>query len=210
MGVRKIHTIQEMPIELMESTFGKSGGLIWRKAHGIDNSPVEAYSERKSISTERTFDKDTIDIQKLRSILTAMTENLAFQLRRGNKLTSCVTIKLRYSDFQTETLQRKIHYTSADHELIPLALELFDRMYTRRVLIRLIGVKFSHLVNGNFQISLFEDSHKYADLYLAMDKIRNRFGDRSVMRASGMGAKTISRFNPFNGEPPPLLANRRI
>jgi DNA polymerase-4 len=209
LGVRKIHTIQEMPIEMMESTFGQNGVQIWKKAHGIDHSPVEQYNERKSISTERTFDKDTIDIHKLRSILTAMTENLAFQLRRGNKLTSCVAIKLRYSDFQTETLQRKIHYTSADHELIPLALELFERMYKRRVLIRLIGVRFSHLVSGSFQISLFDDAHKMADLYAAMDNIRNRFGDRSIVRASGMDAKTISRFNPFNGEPPPLLANRR-
>lgn len=198
LGVRKIQTIQEIPIEVMENTFGKNGRVLWKKANGIDNSPVEQYNERKSISTERTFDKDTIDVNKLKSILTAMTENLALQLRRGNKLTSCITIKLRYSDFQTETLQRKIHYTSADHDLIPLALELFEKMYTRRVLIRLIGVRFSHLVSGSFQISLFEDSHKMADLYSAMDKIRDRFGDRAVVRASGMTAKTISRFSSFN------------
>lgn len=198
LGVRKIQTIQEIPIEVMENTFGKNGRVLWKKANGIDNSPVEQYNERKSISTERTFDKDTIDVNKLKSILTAMTENLALQLRRGNKLTSCITIKLRYSDFQTETLQRKIHYTSADHDLISLALELFEKMYTRRVLIRLIGVRFSHLVSGSFQISLFEDSHKMADLYSAMDKIRDRFGDRAVVRASGMTAKTISRFSSFN------------
>ncbi len=198
LGVRKIQTIQEIPIEVMENTFGKNGRVLWKKANGIDNSPVEQYNERKSISTERTFDKDTIDVNKLKSIFTAMTENLALQLRRGNKLTSCITIKLRYSDFQTETLQRKIHYTSADHDLIPLALELFEKMYTRRVLIRLIGVRFSHLVSGSFQISLFEDSHKMADLYSAMDKIRDRFGDRAVVRASGMTAKTISRFSSFN------------
>lgn len=198
LGVRKIQTIQEIPIEVMENTFGKNGRVLWKKANGIDNSPVEQYNERKSISTERTFDKDTIDVNKLKSILTAMTENLALQLRRGNKLTSCITIKLRYSDFQTETLQRKIHYTSADHDLIPLALELFEKMYTRRVLIRLIGVRFSHLVSGSFQISLFEDSHKMADLYSAMDKIRDRFGDRAVVRASGMTAKTINRFSSFN------------
>lgn len=198
LGVRKIQTIQEIPVEVMENTFGKNGRVLWKKANGIDNSPVEQYNERKSISTERTFDKDTIDVNKLKSILTAMTENLALQLRRGNKLTSCITIKLRYSDFQTETLQRKIHYTSADHDLIPLALELFEKMYTRRVLIRLIGVRFSHLVSGSFQISLFEDSHKMADLYSAMDKIRDRFGDRAVVRASGMTTRTISRFSSFN------------
>lgn len=208
LGVKRIQTIQEMPIELMENVFGKSGIAIWKKANGIDNSPVIPYHERKSISTERTFDKDTIDVHKLEGIMTAMAENLVFQLRRGNKLTACVTVKIRYSDFQTYTLQKKIPYSASDHTIIPLVLELFRKLYNRRILVRLIGVRFSHLVEGAHQISLFEDP-MVIDLYKAMDDIRNRFGDRAVMRASGMQAKSISRWNPFNGEPPPLLANRR-
>ena len=210
LGIRKIHTLQEMPIELIESILGKNGVAIWKKAQGVDQSPVVQYNERKSISTERTFDRDTIDVRKLRSILIAMTENLAFQLRRGDKVSGCVTLKLRYSDFQTQTLQKKISYTSADHELLPVALELFEKLYTRRVLIRLIGIRFSDLVTGSYQIKLFDDSEKMVDLYHAMDNIRKRFGDRAVLRAAGMDAKTIRRFNPFSGEPPPLLANRRI
>ncbi len=208
LGVKRIHSIQEMPIELMEKVFGKNGITMWKKANGIDNSPVVQYSERKSISTERTFDKDTIDVQKLESIMVAMAENLVFQLRRGNKLTACVTVKLRYSDFQTFTLQQKIPYSSSDHVLIPIVLELFKKLYNRRVLVRLIGVRYSHLVEGAHQISLFEDTNML-QLYKAMDEIRERYGDRAVMRASGMTAKSISRWNPFNGEPPPLLANRR-
>lgn len=208
LGVKKIHTIQEMPLELMEKVFGKSGIIIWKKANGIDNTPVIPYQERKSISTERTFDKDTIDVLKLESIMTAMAENLVYQLRRGNKLTSCVTVKIRYSDFQTYTLQRHIPYSAADHVIIPVVLELFRRLYNRRILVRLIGVRYSHLVQGAHQMNLFEEEEIYS-LYQAMDKIRNRFGDRAVMKASGMDAKSISRWNPFNGEPPPLLANRR-
>lgn len=208
LGAKRIVSIQEMPLEIMERVFGKSGIVIWKKANGVDNSPVIPYQERKSISTERTFDKDTIDTRKLEGIMTGMAENLIFQLRRGNKLTSCVTVKIRYSDFQTYTLQKKIPYSAADHIIIPIVLELYKKLYNRRVLVRLIGVKFSHLVEGAHQISLFEEP-KILDLYNAMDKIRNRFGDRAVMRASGMNAKTISRSNPFNGEPPPLLANRR-
>lgn len=208
LGVKQIGTIQEMPIELMENVFGKSGSLIWKKANGIDNSPVVQYQERKSISTERTFDKDTIDVQKLEAIMTAMSENLVFQLRRGNKLTACITVKIRYSDFQTYTLQKQIQYSAADHTIIPLVLELYRKLYSRRMLVRLIGVRFSHLVEGAHQINLFEDT-RVLDLYKAMDHIRNQYGDRAVMRASGMEAKSISRWNPFNGEPPPLLANRR-
>lgn len=209
LGVKKIQTIQEMPVELMEKVLGKNGISIWKKANGLDNSPVIPYSERKSISTERTFDRDTIDVHKLKGILLAMAENLAFQLRRGLKLTACVTVKIRYSDFNTYTLQSRIPYTSADHVLIPKTLELFNKLYNKRLLVRLIGVRFSHLVEGGLQINLFEDNEEIINLYHAMDKIRDKHGDRSVLRAYGMEAKTISRFNPFTGEPPPLLANRR-
>lgn len=209
LGVKRIRTIQGMPIELMEKAFGKNGTSIWKKANGIDNSIVQPYHERKSISTERTFDRDTIDVVKLKTLIKAMAENLAFQLRRGEKLTSCVTVKIRYSDFQTQTLQNKIPYTSVDHILIDKCMELFNRLYNRRLLVRLIGVRFSGLVNGNYQIDLFQDTEKVLNLYKAMDTIREKYGDRSVYRLSTMGARTISRFNPFTGEPPPLLANRR-
>ncbi len=209
LGVRKIQTLQEMSVDLMERAFGQNGVTIWKKANGIDNSPVIQYSERKSISTERTFDRDTIDVEKLKGILTAMAENLAFQLRRGEKVTGCVTVKVRYSDFNTYTLQNRIPYTGADHVLIPKVMELFERLYNRRLLVRLIGVRFSHLVNGFHQINMFDDKVELLNLYQAMDKLRDRYGDRSVLRVSGMEARTISRFNPFTGEPPPLLANRR-
>jgi DNA polymerase-4 len=167
------------------------------------------YSERKSISTERTFDRDTIDVHKLRGILSAMAENLAFQLRRGEKLTSVVTVKVRYSDFNTHTLQKHLPYTAADHVLIPLVRELFERLYDRRLLVRLIGVRYGGLVGGGIQFNLFDENEEMYGLYSAMDKIRDRYGDRAVLRANGIEARTIGRWNPFNGEPPPLLANRR-
>ncbi len=209
LGVKRIQTVQEMPMELMHKVLGKNGLAIWKKANGIDNSPVTQYHERKSISTERTFNKDTTDIAKLKSIIIAMTENLAYQLRRGNKLTACVTFKIRYSDFQTYTQQQRISYSAMDHSIIPVVLDLYRKLYNRRLLVRLIGVKFSHLVEGGHQINLFEDNEKQLNLSHAIDSMRERYGDRAVVAAAGMEAKSISRWNPFNGEPPPLLANRR-
>ncbi len=209
LGIKRIKTVQEMPVNMMSKVFGKHGISIWKKANGIDNSPVVKYHERKSISTERTFDKDTTDITKLKSIIAAMTENLIFQLRRGNKLTACVTFKIRYSDFQTYTKQQRIPYSSSDHSILPVVLGLYNNLYQRRLLVRLVGVKFSHLVSGGHQINLFEDNDKIISLYQAMDTMRERYGDRAVIRASGIGVKSISRWNPFKGEPPPLLANRR-
>ena len=209
LGIKRIKTVQEMPIEMMSRVFGKNGAVIWKKANGIDNTPVIRYHERKSISTERTFDKDTTDVKKLESIIIAMAENLIYQLRRGNKVAACVTFKIRYSDFQTYTKQKRIPYSASDHTIIPIIKELYKSLYQRRLLVRLIGVRFSHLVSGGHQINLFEDNDNIINLYQAMDKMRERYGDRAVIRASGMEAKSISRWNPFTGEPPPLLANRR-
>ncbi len=210
LGLRQIKTLQEMPPDVVRRVLGANGTVIWKRANGIDNRPVVPFCERKSISTERTFDRDTIDVHRLRGILIAMTENLAFQLRRGGKLTACVTVKLRYSDFNTCSKQLRIPYTSADHKLIPKVLDLFQRLYERRLLVRLIGVRFSHLVPGNYQIDLFEDRQETLSLYAAMDRLRERYGDKSVIRASGMGARTIGRMhNPFNGQPPTVLAHRK-
>ncbi|MBU2948669.1 DNA polymerase Y family protein [Zobellia uliginosa] len=210
LGLRKIHTVQEMPIEVMRNVLGKNGTVIWKRANGLDNTPVIPFCERKSISTERTFDKDTIDVNMLRGILIAMTENLAYQLRRGEKLTACIAVKIRYSDFNTYSKQLRIPYTSGDHILIPKILDLFKTLYNRRLLVRLIGIRFSHLVGGNYQINLFDDTEEALNLYDAMDRIRNRYGDKSVIRASAMGARSIGRMqNPFDGRPPVVLAHRK-
>lgn len=198
MGIAWIHTLQEMPVELMQQVLGENGTVIWRKANGIDNSPVVPYSERKSISTEQTFDKDTIDVVGLKNILLGMTEKLAFQLRSEDKLTACITVKIRYSDFNTYTMQARIAYTSLDHILIEKVKTLFDKLYQKRMLIRLIGVKFSHLVQGGHQYNLFEETIEQINLYQAMDKIRKRYGKNSVNRAAGMDFK-LHDFNPFNG-----------
>jgi len=199
MGVMWIRTLQDMPIELLEQVLGQNGSVIWRKANGIDNSPVEPYSERKSISSEQTFEKDTIDVKAIKAILISMAEKLAFQLRTEEKLTACVTVKIRYSDFNTYTMQAKIPYTSLDHTLIEKVKELFDKLYQKRMLIRLIGIRFSHLVQGSYQFNMFEDTTEQIKLYQAMDAIRNKFGKDAISRAVGIDVKH-NDFNPFNGK----------
>tara|TARA_B100000809_G_scaffold266633_1_gene330398 strand:- start:3856 stop:5070 length:1215 start_codon:yes stop_codon:yes gene_type:complete len=210
LGVDTVSVVQQMPVELMVSALGANGMTIWKRAQGIDNAPLIPFHERKSISTERTFNKDTIDTARLRTTIFAMAENLAFQLRRANKLAGTLSIKIRYSDFNTYSKQVKITYSSADHTIIPKALELFEKLYNRRLLVRLVGVKFTDIVSGNYQINLFDDTEEMLSLYNAMDHVREKYGELSIMRASSLGAKTIGRFqNPFNGEPPVLLAHRK-
>ena len=198
MGVIKVQTLQQMPVNLIENVLGKNGRSIWQKAHGVDHSPVVPYSEQKSMSSERTFSQDTADVAQLKNILMGMTERLAFKLRKQKKLTACITVKIRYSDFDTQNMQCRISYTSSDHLLIAKVKELFDKLYKRRMLIRLIGVRFSHLVGGGYQINLFDDTEEMINLYQAMDKIRLCFGDDKVCRAGSMGLSNRS-MNPFNG-----------
>tara|TARA_Y100000815_G_scaffold230866_1_gene220814 strand:+ start:33889 stop:35049 length:1161 start_codon:yes stop_codon:yes gene_type:complete len=185
-AIRNIQTLAEMPINVLQEMIGKNGIELWKKANGIDNTPVEPYRERKSLSTEDTFHQDTTDMVFLRAVLCTMVEKLAYQLRSEGWLTSNVTVKIRYSNFDTETKQVTLAYTSSDHTLTKAVLEAFGKLYQRRMSLRLVGVRFSKLVRGSYQINLFEDTQEMMSLYQAMDRIKNRFGANAVMRGSGI------------------------
>lgn len=184
-GIRTIRTLSEMPVLVLQQMIGQNGTELWKKANGIDENPVIPYSERKSISTERTFSSDTMDIHELKRLLSGMAEQLAYQLRKEKWLTSTVTVKIRYANFDTETKQSRVAYTSADHTLSRVALDLFNKAYTRRMRLRLVGLRFTGLVHGNHQMNLFEDTEEQMSLYQTMDHLKNRFGANAVGRASG-------------------------
>ena len=186
MGVETVKVLSEIPIEMLQNLLGKNGTELWRRANGIDNSPVIPYHEQKSISTESTFESDTIDLSFMYGALTRMTEKIAFQLREQNRLTGCVTVKLRYSNFETFTKQMSIPYTNADHVLLKASRDLFNSLYERRLLVRLLGIRFTHLIPGHYQISLFDDTQESINLYQAIDSVKHRFGEGLVQRARGL------------------------
>lgn len=201
MGVRNVSTLRNMPVKFLVSAFGKNGLSLWNKAHAIDESPVVPYAEQKSISTECTFEEDTIDTKRLKSILIAMVEKVAFQLRDQKKLASCITVKIRYSNFDTETKQIQIPYTSSDHVILNVITQLFDKLYNRRMMIRLVGVRLSGLVHGNHQINLFDDTTESINLYEAIDHIKHKHGAEKLVRATTMGVNKRVRMqmNMFKG-----------
>lgn len=184
-GIRRIQTLAEMPVELLDRLLGRNGRTIWERANGIDPRPVVPYREQKSIFAERTFERDTMDIDYVKSLLVRLVEDLAFELRKSKKLTSVVTVRIRYNNFDTHTRQRQVSYTATDQLLIRTAHELFDQLYTRRMRLRLVGVKFSGLVSGHPQIDLFEDSADQIALNQAMDRVRKKFG-KGAVRWGGM------------------------
>lgn len=186
MGVSKIETLSRIPVELMINLLGKPGADLHRKANGIDESPVVPFHEQKSISTENTFQQDTTDLIFLHTELSRMTEKIAFQLRCDNKLTGCVSVKIRYTDFETHNIQKTIPHSNQDHTLLKTVRELFTKLYTRRVLIRLIGIRFTNLIPGNYQINLFEDTQEKIRMYQAVDSIKKQFGEKLILKATGI------------------------
>ncbi len=190
-GIRIIQTLAEMPVLVLQQMIGKNGAELWKKANGIDLNPVIPYSERKSLSKEHTFTNDTMDIFELKRLISGMAESLAYQLRKEKWLTSTVVLKIRYANFDTETKQCKISYTSIDHTLSRVALDLFEKLYTRRMRLRLVGLRFTNLVHGTYQMNLFEDSEELMNLYQAMDRMKNRFGKNALGRASGFELASV-------------------
>lgn len=184
MGIRLVGQLRQIPPQLLEREFGRYGPQLWKKAHAEDDSPVTPLQEQKSISTERTFEQDSADMGWLHDQLTAMVMELGYELRQRGQFTACVTVKLRYADFNTFTRQRHIPYSASDTQLMRVAHELFAQLYERRQRIRLLGVRFSDLVQGRPQLNLFEDTPEDTRLMDALDRIRTRFGTHAVKRGS--------------------------
>ncbi|WP_367867347.1 DNA polymerase IV [Pedobacter sp. WC2423] len=189
MGIKKIFTLSQIHPDQMVSLLGKNGLSLLQKAKGIDQSEVIPYQEQKSIGTQCTFKADSIDVETINNLITSMVMDLGFELRQKQKIAACITVTIRYSNFEDVTKQATISYTSMDAVLIRKAKDLFKQVYQKRMLIRLVGVRLSNLVNGFEQIDLYENSQEQYNLCQAMDKIRQRFGGKAITMASVLDLK---------------------
>lgn len=187
-GIRNIGKLAEVPTDVMGKLLGKNGVTIAQRSRGIDLTPVKPYSKRKSISKEQTFHQDTIDKAMLHTMLTAMVEELCFKLRAENWLTSCISVKIKYTNFDTHTKQANIPHTACDYTLRRAAYQLLEGVYQRRMRIRLIGVSLHKLVRGSYQINIFDDTQEKIKLYQAMDGLKKRFDPSVLQWASGFSS----------------------
>lgn len=183
-GIITIRDISERTVEELEERLGKWGIDLWYKSQGIHNGEVSQYHEAKSVSSENTFDENKTDMRFLMSELVRLVEKISYELRQDEKVAGCVTVKIRYPDFETTSRQTTIPYTCADDEIIPVAKELFQQLYRKGQPVRLLGVRLSELTNEAVQTNLFSDVEKKSELYKAIDKVKDRFGKASVKRAS--------------------------
>ena len=208
-GVETIRTLSEIPIEMLGTMLGATGIDLWRKANGLDDTPVIPYREQKSVSTERTFETDTTNLGFLHAELVRMTESVGFELRRQDRLTGCITVKLRYANFDTVVRQKTIDFTNADHLLLSAAQSLFEKLYDRRLLIRLLGVRLTRLIPGNYQIKLYEDTQEAIRLYQSIDSIKRQYGEKAVFRAVGARAgRPVLSLSPAARAGPRAAENR--
>lgn len=183
-GIETIDDLARQSVDFLESQFGKYGSELWNKAQGIHTSEVHEYHEAKSISTENTFHENLKDVNELLTELVRQTERVAYELRQDNKMAGCIAVKIRYADFETTSRQTSIPYTFYDDELILLARDLFHKLW-RKEPVRLLGVRLSELTDEAIQTNLFSDVEKKAELYKAIDEVKNRFGRGSISKATG-------------------------
>ena len=184
LGIKTIREVSERTAEELEDRLGKWGIDLWKKSQGIHLGEVTQYHEAKSVSSENTFNENKTDIPFLMSELVRLTERIAFELRQDGKVAGCVAVKIRYHDFETTSRQTTVPYTCADDEIIPVAKELFNKLYRKGVSVRLLGVRLSELTNEAIQTNIFDDVERKTDLYKAIDNVKNRFGKTSLTRAS--------------------------
>ncbi|MGZ8550669.1 MAG: DNA polymerase IV [Chitinophagaceae bacterium] len=182
-GIYTIEDIARTPVELLEKYVGSWGLSLWQKAHGIGSADIETDWEQKSMSRENTFHENISAINLLYSELVRLTEQNAYDLRSDEKLTGCITVKIRYPDFETVSRQETIDYTSLDDQLIAKVKDLFNKLYRKDQPVRLLGVRFSQLIPFTMQMNLFNNNEEKLNLYKAVDNIKDRFGGKSIIKA---------------------------
>lgn len=182
-GLYTIRDIAHTPVEVMEKIAGKWGEALWQKAWGRGSNEIAADWEQKSMSHENTFDSDHADPPFLHRELVRLTEKTAQDLREDGKMTGCVTVKIRYADFETSSRQETIDYTALDDVLIAKAADLFRKSWQPNRPVRLLGVRFSQLIPISTQLSLFENNADKLKLYQAVDQIKERYGNTLLTKA---------------------------
>jgi DNA polymerase-4 len=182
-GVTTIGELARLSLTFLKQTFGLQGEVLHRYANGIDNSKVEAaLGPPKSISRSTTFSEDTLERSFLKSVLHYLTERVGAELRDQGKSARCITLKLRYTDFQTVTRSHTLKQAvDTDRSIFAIGCLLLDKALEHRAVpVRLIGIGVSHFVEGR-QLNMFDPWAELQErLNLAIDRIRDKYGFTAI------------------------------
>ncbi len=199
-GIYKVGDLAKLEASFLEQKFGKWGLALGGKAHGLDaggwfDGEIGGRDDPKSISHEHTFDVDTADADTLDATLTRLSEMVARRLRDHRLFAHTLQMKLRYSDFTTFTRSRTLdHATQIDSEIAVAVRDLFHKAWNKQP-IRLLGVYGQSLEATEGQLNLLEaeQSERWRKALTAVDKMREKFGDRSVSLATAMKGRFARR-----------------
>jgi DNA polymerase-4 len=187
LGVRTIGSLAMLPEDYLLQRFGEHGRSLARHARGIDERPVHAEGRRKSISQENTFSEDVADRRRVERELLHLSERVGRQLRRKGLFARTVKLKLRFEDFTTITRQCTLDQpTNLEAVIYREGQELLAGVWVRGRKVRLVGIGVSNLSTTGHQLGLFAREHvaRLGRLAQAVDKIRDRFGEDAIRRAS--------------------------
>jgi DNA polymerase-4 len=194
MGITTIGQLADLPPGLVRSRFGAAGSVLHRYANGIDDRKLEAPGEARSISRETTFTTDTLDRNLLYGVLRYLCERVGAELRRYNKQARSISLKLRYSDFETVNRSRSsAEATDTDDVIFNTARRLLDRALAgTQKQVRLIGVEVSNLVGDGKQLNLFNSRAQHQEaLNKAIDRIRKKYGFSTIQTGRTLVLKEI-------------------
>ena len=179
-NLQRIGDLVKIPEKMLVEHFGPGGEVLAARARGIDSTPVSAEpGNPKSISRETTFESNLIDRGAMQAMLYYLLERACRQLRDVGLLARTLTVKVRYADFKTESRSHSLPtFSDHDDDFWPVAVGLFNKAYTRRVGVRLVGVALSHFAPGGRQMDLFAEGAygRRTRYYRSIDRIRERFG----------------------------------
>ncbi len=195
LGIKSIGDLAKTDKGFLAKRFGKFGLMIWNYANGIDEQEVISTPEEpKSIGNSVTLPSDINDQEEISKIILALSEQVAFRLRKHNLIANTVNVQLRTKDFINYSHQKQLKYaTSSTKEILEKAKEVFNEMYKKEP-IRLVGVRVDNLENKDeIQISFFtkDNDEKQEKLDNVLDNLKRKYGYNSITRAGKLDVEQI-------------------
>lgn len=195
MGLQTIGELAGTSELKVSATLGKVGLSLRKMANGLDQTLVIAERNTKSIGREFTFQEDSNDISYVKKALRNLVEHVCYDLRLQSKLAKTIEIKLRWSDFATQTRQNTVKTPSDLEDFLyeravqMLNLEMETEIKRKNRPIRLIGFRLSQLEGPILQKRLSTNwlgsGSQLEDLGRAIFDIRRKFGIGSIRRGEG-------------------------
>jgi DNA polymerase-4 len=188
-GIATIGQLRLVPNADLQAAFGEAiGQQIWERARGLDGREVLLPSTPKSVSRETTIEGGTIDTEFLGGLIEYLSERIGSTLREYGKQARTIGLRIRYVDhFSAHQTVRLTKPTNDERELLAAAKDLFAKLFTRRVAVRLVGVNVLNLETDKRQHELFDtNANRRWYLNRGLDSVRDRYGWNAVFYGKGL------------------------